>query len=272
MMDEIQSAWFVPLGGRPASPTSIELFCLPFAGGNAMNFRAWPSHGRALQITGVEYPGRGSRFGEPPLHSVIDMSQQLAAAILARKPAHFALFGHSMGADIAFKTAQVLEAAGVVPLCVCLSARQAPHLPSRRKDIHHLPKNAFREELLRLGGTTPEVIASEELMALFEPLLRADFCLAEQRRLEDLGPIQAPILTLSGSTDPFLNEQDAVGWALYTSSSHAHESVNGDHFFMINRACEVVPVLEQALKRILDFKKWCPGEDLNLHALASTST
>ncbi len=222
-----------------------------------MNFGAWPSHSRTLQITGVEYPGRGSRFGEPPLHSVIDMSQQLADAILARQPARYALFGHSMGADIAFKTAQVLEAAGVAPMCVCLSARQAPHLPSRRKNIHHLPQNAFREELLMLGGTAPEVIASEELMELFEPMLRADFCLAEQRRLENLGPIQAPILTLSGSTDPFLAEQDAADWALYTSSSHAHASINGDHFFMINRAREVVLVLEQALKRTLDFEKVC---------------
>ncbi len=216
-----------------------------------MNFRTWPDYARALQITGVEYPGRGSRFGEPPLHCAIDISQQVAFAILARRPGRFALFGHSMGADIAFKTAQVLEVAGVPPLCVCLSARQAPHLPSRRKDIHHLPQHAFREELVRLGGTSPEVVASEELMTLFEPLLRADFCVAEQRQLGDLSPIDAPIMTLSGSSDPFLTEQDAVGWALYTNGPHVHASVDGDHFFITNCANKVVPAVEQALQRML---------------------
>jgi surfactin synthase thioesterase subunit len=72
------------------------------------------------------------------------------------------------------------------------------------------------------------------------------------RLLGDLSPIDAPIMTLSGSTDPFLNEQDAVGWALYTNGGHVHAAVDGDHFFLISRASEVVPAVEQALQRILD--------------------
>ena len=65
--------------------------------------------------------------------------------------------------------------------------------------------------------------------------------MAEQRQLGDLSPIDAPIMTLSGSSDPFLTEQDAVGWALYTNGRHVHASVDGDHFFITNCANEVVP-------------------------------
>ncbi|RZO37211.1 MAG: thioesterase [Rhodospirillaceae bacterium] len=229
----METSWFTTKKSDSNNLSNGDVFCLPYAGGSARNFDKWLSPRPLFRIIPVEYPGRGIRVDEKPLETIASLSQHLTKAIISSKPEKFALFGHSMGADIAFQSAKYLCESGVVPSCIFLSARQAPCTPSRTNKIHHLPRADFEKGLLLLGGTSEEVIASSELMGLFEPILRADFRLAEERCFDSLSPVDTPIITITAHNDPFVSEEDTKGWRPFTSKEYYHWSVPGDHFSVL---------------------------------------
>lgn len=114
------------------APTWL-LFCLPCAGGSASSYLRWrrllPAH---IQVLPLELPGRGSRMAETALRDFDTLSMQLTgrvAADLASWPqARYALFGHSMGALLAYGMARrlALQPALRQPDALLLSASAAP--------------------------------------------------------------------------------------------------------------------------------------------------
>jgi medium-chain acyl-[acyl-carrier-protein] hydrolase len=79
----------------------------------------------------------------------------------------FALFGHSMGALLAFEVARHLRRRGKsAPVCLVVSAHRAPHIPDEQDKIHDKPTSDFLEELRRLNGTPAEVLRNDELVEL----------------------------------------------------------------------------------------------------------
>ncbi|MFD0392613.1 thioesterase II family protein [Streptomyces nogalater] len=90
-----------------------------------------------------------------------------------------ALFGHSMGAMVAFETARLLENA--TPAVLFLSGRQGP--TAERAETVHLDDDArLIEEVMRLDGTDAAVFQDEELLQLVLPALRADYRVVETYR------------------------------------------------------------------------------------------
>src|SRR5882672_2866352 len=82
----------------------FQLFCFPFAGGMAMAYRSWANKlAPHVEVSAVELPGRGYRFREELFRSLETAVPVLTDAVrgaLDGRP--FALFGHSMGASLAF--------------------------------------------------------------------------------------------------------------------------------------------------------------------------
>src|SRR5688572_28408903 len=101
---------------RPDPSAPLRLFCLPYAGGGAAAYRPWV---RALagvaEVVPLLLPGRESRFAEPAADRVdalvpglVDgLAPELAAD--AADPRPYAVFGHSMGALIAFELCRALR-------------------------------------------------------------------------------------------------------------------------------------------------------------------
>ncbi|MPZ21558.1 MAG: alpha/beta fold hydrolase [Luteitalea sp.] len=54
----------------------------------------------------MELPGRGARYGEAPYDAIESLLPALAEELRLEFDAPFALFGHSMGARIAFELAR----------------------------------------------------------------------------------------------------------------------------------------------------------------------
>src|SRR5690606_26030993 len=101
----------------------------PHAGGAASYFaplaRALSS---AVEVLGVQYPGRQNRRFETP----VDNLQHLVDLIVKElPPGPYAFFGHSMGALLAFETTRRLE---TPPLRLFLSGRSAPFLKPKLSD------------------------------------------------------------------------------------------------------------------------------------------
>lgn len=242
------SPWFVRGGAAPAS--GLRLFCFPYAGGGASIFRSWQAQlPSEVEVCAVQLPGRESRLGEPAVASLPALVAALARELKACEPeGPFALFGHSLGARLAYEAALALVEAGArAPSLLVVSGAPPPHLPSRCRPIHRLATEEFIAELGKLGGTPREILAERELMELFLPALRADFALDEAYLREEIRPLPCPIVACFGSGDDTARSQDVLEWARYTRGPFTLRGFAGDHFFLRAQERELLAFLGEAL-------------------------
>ncbi|MFF4942681.1 thioesterase II family protein [Streptomyces rubiginosohelvolus] len=85
----------------------------------------------------MQLPGHGERIGEPPRHRWDDLLADVRTRLadLTSPPDRpIALFGHSLGALLAFECARILVSEhGVQPVRLLVSGHRAPHLPCARR-------------------------------------------------------------------------------------------------------------------------------------------
>ena len=142
------NVWLTTHQPRPESP--IRLLCFPHAGSSAAVYGRWPELlPREIEVTAVEYPGRGSRRGERPF---VRLSALVAAMVHTAGPAlrdrPFAVFGHCLGALIGFEFARQLHRhGGPRPVCLFAAGCRAPSLPPLKAPVFALPDEALMDEL-----------------------------------------------------------------------------------------------------------------------------
>jgi surfactin synthase thioesterase subunit len=125
---------------------TTRLFCFPYAGGSAAIFREWPREfPESVQVCNVELPGRGRRLFEPPFTSMGPLVEEAARALADYLDRPFAIFGHSLGALVAFELARYLRVAcGARPTHLFLSATRAPQTIRPESTKYDLPVATFR--------------------------------------------------------------------------------------------------------------------------------
>jgi medium-chain acyl-[acyl-carrier-protein] hydrolase len=212
----------------------MRMFCLPYAGGGASVYRGWgASLPNDLEVCPVQLPGRESRLREPAFTDLKVMVPAVADALNAYLDLPFVLFGHSMGAAIAFELTRELRRRGrPQPLHLFVSGRRAPQLPAREEPIHALPDAEFMVKLRELNGTPEEVLQHEELMKLLLPILRADFGVNEKHELTEEEPLQAGISAFGGIGDKDVTREDVEAWKQHTRGRFRARMFPGDHFFI----------------------------------------
>jgi medium-chain acyl-[acyl-carrier-protein] hydrolase len=237
------NAWI--LGGRPR-PRERRLFCIPYAGGAASAYRGW-AEGLPddVEVCPIQLPGRGSRFREAPFRNMADLVPALAAGLLPLLDLPFALFGHSMGAVVAFELARELRRrGGRPPVLLALSGHQAPPRPDPKPPISHLPDEEFLSEVqTRYDGIRPEVLAEKELLQLLLPVLRADVQLLESYTYAQEPPLDCPISCFGGEDDPHVSLADLEAWGDETRGSLRVRTFPGGHFFVDSARIEVLRAL-----------------------------
>ena len=167
-----------PASGRP----QIRLFCFPHAGGGASAFHSWrAAFPSAVQLCSVLLPGRESRRSEPAFTQLNLLATTLARELAPWLDLPYAVFGHSMGAMLAFEWIRELRRSGqAMPARLFLSGRRAPDLNHEAAELHMLPDPQFIKELTRrYGGIPDEIRQVPELVDYYLPVLRADLTLVE---------------------------------------------------------------------------------------------
>jgi external thioesterase TEII len=225
-----------------------QLFTIHFAGGNAYSLNFLTDHLKAnFEIHVLELPGRGKRMAEDLIEdheeAVKDVYTQISSKLTRDQ---FMIYGHSMGANLAFHVTQLLEKEGKFPLQIILTGNPGPNVP-RKENWHHLPTTEFFDKLKILGGVPDEFFQSEELMEFFEPIIRTDFKLSEMSNETSCkDSIKSPLLAIMGSEEELA---DHVGnWENYTSGKCETMLLDGDHFFIHNK----VDLLAEMIKTIYD--------------------
>lgn len=236
------SSWLQ--GFRPVAEPRRRLVCFPYAGAGAAVFRDWaPEVGPDTELLAVRLPGRETRIGEPPLHRVEDALPAILAALAPLGDRPLVLFGHSLGAALAYAAARALAAQGRPPALLAVSGRRAPHRTSRRPSTRGLDDAAFRARLAALGGTPPEVLACDDLMELMLPMLRADFAMSEAFHDHDPPPLAVPILAFAGTEDTEAAVDEVAGWERLAGAGFTLRTLPGGHFFLHEQRAPIVSCL-----------------------------
>lgn len=223
------STWLQPIreggGGR--------FLFFPPAGGSASSALALAGAvPEEWSVWGVQYPGRGPRLREPCAGSIREIAEACLREVLAA-PCPTLLFGHSFGAFVAYDTAQLLESRGRPAAGLLVSGTSAPGSPTTELDPDGLSDAGLVAALTRQGGTSPELLADEELMELVLPALRADLSLG-RRYADDHGRrLATPVAGLGGRRDRALSERELRTWRRHTDAWLGHELGEGDHFFYL---------------------------------------
>ena len=226
----------------------MRLFLFPYAGGGVSAFASWrnlvPSW---LDLVTIDNP---RDYVDPPEMSISEMAKLAGDEIGERGAAPFALFGHSMGALVAFETARVLaRRQQTLPRILVVAGRGAPHLPYDSTAVHELPDAEFDLELERLNGTPRDALKNVDLMEAMRPRLRRDFKACRTYAFAADEPLDITIEALGGTRDTEASEADLAAWGEHTRRACQVRMFAGGHFFIQEQPGLLVRYLSNLLKQ-----------------------
>ena len=236
---------------HPLPDAPVRLLCLPHAGGSAPFFRPLSSTlAPSVEVLAVQYPGRQDRRNEPCVESVEQLAELVFHALADDRDRPLALFGHSLGASVAFEVAALLERrAEVEPAVLFVSGRSAPSRADSTS-VHLRGDDELVAEMQRLGGTDARILADPEMREFVLPALRGDLRAAETYRPERTDVLACPISALIGDADPRARVEDVRAWAEHTGGEFDLRIFPGGHFYLAERSAEVIRHLADRLERV----------------------
>ncbi|WP_329101704.1 alpha/beta fold hydrolase [Micromonospora sp. NBC_01699] len=234
---------------HPAPQASTRLICLPHAGGSASYyFPVSRALSPLLDVLAIQYPGRQDRRGEPCVDDLRTLADLLVPLLLPWTDRPFVLFGHSMGATLAFEVAVRLAQRGITPHGLFASGRRAPSC-FRDERVHLYSDAEFIADLKGLSGTDPQMFDDEQVVSMILPALRSDYRAAETYRYRPTPPLACPVVALTGDTDPQVTIDEAGTWAEHTTGPFALGVYPGGHFFLNEHAPAVLDVIRDHVAR-----------------------
>lgn len=201
-----------------------------------------------MQIEVLDLPGRGRRFPEPLLTRLPDMADDVFEQIRGRLNGAYAVYGHSLGAWVAYLLVKrIIREQYPQPRHLFVSGRKGPCLPPKEKDRYLLPRAEFLEILKKFEGTTREVLENRELMALFEPVLRADFQALDTYVYERSMPFDVPVTVMWGDGES-TTRSDALRWQDETTQKVSFLEFSGGHFFIFQHAAKICRIFSRGMR------------------------
>lgn len=202
-----------------------------------------------IELRAVELAGRGKRIMEPMYKDVNELTDDVFGSIKEEiSTAPYALFGHSMGSLIAYSLAQRIRKERMPPpVHIFFSGGNAPHIKKpNEKKYHLLSDEAFKTEVVKLGGTPPGLFDHPELLHFFLPLLKNDFKIAETGLAGDeMAPLDCNITIFLGKEDE-LTAGHGEGWRTHTNQTCCIHEFEGGHFFLLDETEQIVRIINNS--------------------------
>jgi mycobactin phenyloxazoline synthetase len=205
----------------------------PHAGGAAAAYRALA---KALSTNDVDayvvqYPQRADRRNHPAADSIAELACELFEAGDWPSTAPLSLFGHCMGAVVAFEFARIAERNGVPVSVLWASAGQAPStvaasgpLPASDTDV--------LADMVDLGGTDPVLLEDDEFTELLVQAVQADYRALSGYSCEPGVRVGADIHALGGERDHRITREMLAAWESHTSGCFTLTHFVGGHFYL----------------------------------------
>ncbi|MFD7901704.1 thioesterase II family protein [Kitasatospora sp. NPDC059747] len=224
------------------------LVCLPFAGGGAGFYRGWknlPAH--APRIVPLQLPGREELFLDEPFTDAATAAAALAPRVAELADGPVALFGHSLGAVLAFELARALEQQPAVDLVhLFVSGSPGPWTPRTRRATG-LDDDAFLARVQEFAGYQHDALADPDMRELLLPILRADVGMHEDYRPATDEPLRTPITSLRATGDTLVTREQAGEWRAATTAAFRLVEPEGGHMYLTESPLPVVDAVAAAL-------------------------
>lgn len=143
----------------------------------------------------------------------------------------YVIFGHSMGAYIAYEVAIQMQNFYNKPAkCIIVSGQTAP---TRYEKVKIIDDNKrFLNYLSVLGGIDKELAQNEELMDLMLPIVRSDFILYNKYVPTcKKNVLNSPLAAVYGQDDLAFDTKYIDDWSSFTRHYLGSKKFPGDHFY-----------------------------------------
>lgn len=220
-------------GGRHSSR---RLVCFPWAGGGASAYRRFTLHVPAgYEFLAVQYPGREDRFREQPLQRMDSLVRHVLADLVHDSARPLVLFGHSMGALVAYEVALALKQhTGQEPEALIVSGFGAPHIDlSYPRCSFAADDSEFLADIRRLGGTPQALLETPMALKALLPPLRADYEILETYARRPPGHLSCPLIAWAGDQDTSVSPESLAAWEHYSTGPCRQRWIGGgSHFYL----------------------------------------
>lgn len=250
--DQAANWYFTPNKGQSRP---LRLFCFPYACGSAQIFRGWADHvPDYVELAAIQLPGRGSRLAEKPFADMSLAADIISAQIAETKPLNYAIFGHSMGALLAYEVTRRLETQYArAPLGLIVAGYKAPTVLRLGAKLHQGSDAEFIAKIRQLGATPEPILDDPEMMELLLPTFRADFAMAENYPFGTImPPLLTPVIAFAGDMDSEASIQEVAAWRDTTQEVFELQIMQGGHFFIRDMEAEFLGALSKVLVRLAD--------------------
>jgi len=225
----------------------MTILTLPFAGGSEISYeRLRPSLPEGWEMWSPTFPGKGSRINESPLADIHAIVEELLAQMADVPIRPHVMYGHSMGAMLAYLLChRLLETGGPLPEHLFVSSFPAPsHHHNRHRGS--MTDEQFIAHMRTLGGLPPAVLEEPKLLRLVLPMLRADIAAIDGYQHLEREPLPIPITVMFGAQENALVAL-VRDWQMETVHPLRLQRFDGGHFFIYPRAKEMVQFMVSVL-------------------------
>ncbi|TLQ47188.1 thioesterase II family protein [Streptomyces marianii] len=232
---------------HPALPAPARLVCLPHAGGAASYYTPMSKMlSPGVEVLAIQYPGRQERLSERRRETVAELADEITEVLRPLTGQPLYLFGHSLGATVAFEVARRMEADGIELAHLFVSSRRAPDL-NRNERVYERGDQELIKQIRSLSGTAPDVFDDPDMTAMVLPAIRSDYKAAETYMYQPGPKLTCPVTALIGDADPMVSAEEATAWSQHTGGAFELRIWPGGHFYLDAHATDVIAKITAAM-------------------------
>ena len=230
--------------------SSDQLFCFPYAGGNAAFFDSIEKDLSDFHVTKLEYSGHGLRRKEPLYQSFDELAEDLYVSVKEQcVNENYALFGYSMGTISLVEVLRRIINRKEMPLPNHIFL--AAHEPMTKAIFTGYPDEQI-EDLVKARtihfGTVPEkLVNNNSFWRMYIPLYTADYKLIGKYQFEKLDlKTYIPATVFYSETDtPY---SDMMRWGEFFVGPIRYYKFEGNHFFIREHHEEMARILREEMR------------------------
>ncbi|MGW7074197.1 thioesterase II family protein [Streptomyces sp. NPDC054871] len=226
------------------------LVCLPFAGAGASFFKEWEKQApEGLSILPVQLPGREERFIDAPHTDVARAAEEAFSWVIEQigGTARVALFGHSLGAVLAYELAHRLSGVDGVELARLFVSGSPGPWSGRESRATGLDDEGFLAQVRRFAGYSHPALEMPEMRELLLPMLRADVEMHESYLPASDKPLSVPITSMRGRDDELVDTAQISQWEQATTVGLTTAEFDGGHMYLADAAAPLLQLMGTAL-------------------------